>query len=112
MNEDLSLLGPPAILVGILNGVGAWLKSIPKFPNNLIPVVLPVAGAIIYPFVFRMPDTGDAFLAGPDVTTFVKACYGFGIGLSAVGTHQAFTRIKSDSSVDTKPQTPIENETH
>lgn len=87
--EDLQLITPVAAIALGLNYLGMWLKNIPWFKDWWIPVFLPVVGAIVFPFIFQMPDIGDEFLAGPDIPLMTKIVYGMGMGFTAVGLHQA-----------------------
>lgn len=65
----------------------------------MIPMILPVAGAIIYPFIFN----SDA------VTIAVKAMYGFGIGWTAVGANQFVRQVTDGRSEDSaKPNPPLQ----
>lgn len=57
-----------------------------KIPNNDIPVILAVIGAVL-----------NAVVNGPSVETVV---YGAVMGLASTGMHQAFTRFVENTEID------------
>lgn len=79
MNEisDIVTLSPPLLLALVLNGVGVFLKKSPVV-DWLIPFILVVLGAAIYPFI-GLGEGG----------TVRQAMVGAAIGVMSVGMHQA-----------------------
>jgi len=77
MNE----IGGIGLLTALCNALGSILKGIPHFPDWLIPVALPLAGAIILPL-----------LQG---ATPKNAVEGFLCGSAAVGLNQAVRHVRA-----------------
>lgn len=94
MNE-ISQIGPQALLVAGLNILGWMFKQSP-IKNWLIPIILPIAGGAAAPFVI----TGDG------LTLAVKILYGFGLGWTAVGANQAWRQVTDGRRSDAEPPTP------
>ena len=108
---------PAVMLVLVLNFVGFAVKRIPKIPNWLIPILLPVVGAILFPFVGeRTAAIQAAHFPGAQL-----ALYGAGLGCAAVGLHQAMRQwlgreasvltggsgdTETISKTDVKPESP------
>lgn len=82
-------LTPPVLLMLVLNLFGLALKRVPAVPDWLIPLLLPVMGAIIHPFV---GDYSDLVKAARFPWVYM-ALYGFGIGWAAVGANQALRQF-------------------
>lgn len=83
--NDLSVSINPAhyaLLVLVLNGLGAALKAIPAVKNELIPVLLAGFGGLAH-----------GFLAG---WTPVGVLVGVAAGFAAVGGHQLLKSMKPD----------------
>ena len=90
MNEitDILKLSPPLLLVVALGCLGKVIKCIPKVPNWIIPIVLPIVGAILYRSIgtaFPLPWIAEVHSPG-----VVYAVMGFVLGSAAVGFHQAW----------------------
>ena len=66
------------IVVFILNGVGAFIKGIPKIPNWIIPIILLVLGVGAGIGVYGV--------------TFEGITQGAVAGLASVGVHQTVTQ--------------------
>lgn len=99
MNE-ITQMAPPVLLVTVLNGLGWCLKQSP-IKNWMIPMILPVAGAVIYPFIFESAT----------VTIAVKCMYGFGIGWTAVGANQFVRQVTDGRQEDSpKPNPPLQQQ--
>ncbi len=84
--QEINLnLAVAALVVGILNALGAALKAIPWVANHYIPFFLAVAGAIAYPAI--------------EGWSGLNVILGIGLALGAVGVHQVFQQganIKKD----------------
>ena len=93
MNEELNILTkltPVPLLVIGLNVIGLGLKKLPVIPNWLIPIALPVIGAIVYPFIGSMvPVPGIERLDYPCV---FYGLIGLVCGGIAVWGHQVVTQ--------------------
>lgn len=85
MNEFTDLLqsSPPVALALALNVVGLALKKAPV-PNWIIPLVLPVLGALLYPFIAEAGKVNFE-CRNPDVLLGV---HGAMIGAGSVGINQ------------------------
>lgn len=85
MNEltDLLQSSPPMALALALNVVGLCLKKTPA-PNWVIPLVLPVIGALVYPQIAE-PGKVNFECRNPAV---LLGIYGFVIGSGSVGLNQ------------------------
>lgn len=84
--ENILKMSPPFLLALVLTGFGKVLKATPRIPDWSIPYILPIIGAVIYPWV------ADAAMLTAKVShpTVLNALYGVGIGGWAVGLNQAF----------------------
>lgn len=95
---------PPVLLMLVLNGLGYVLKALEKVPNRIIPVILVVAGTVIYPFIGEWSSTVKA----ARFPAALMACYGFGIGLSAIGAYEGIrTLLTSGTSGTVTPIPPV-----
>lgn len=95
---DLNTLGqlsPPVLLMLFLNLVGYGLSKAPVLDNKWIPLILPILGGIVYPFI----GTIEASQRHPTVHLAIIGCI---IGGAAVGTNQLFRQLKGDSNQPTK----------
>lgn len=89
MNELLEV-APPVVLAVALNILGLVLKKSP-IANWLIPILLPVTGAVVYPFIsmpihYQVPSP-----------TVLMCVYGFIIGSGSVGLNQLFRQFTGAS---------------
>lgn len=85
MNEIMEIVqsSPPIALAIALNLLGLALKKSP-IQNWIIPLALPVAGAIAYPFIAESGKINFE-CKNPDM---LLAVYGFVIGSGSVGLNQ------------------------
>lgn len=81
---SLTNAAPSVILVLALNGLGLALKNMPFVPGWLIPIILPVVGAGVYPFVGEY----SPLVLKAQVPGLLMGLYGFGLGWVAVGANQ------------------------
>lgn len=103
MNEITDLLqsSPPVALALVLNVVGLALKKTP-LPNWIIPVALPVLGALLYPYI---AETGKVNFEcrNPEILLGV---YGALIGSGSVGLNQMLRQFLGRKEADEeKPST-------
>jgi hypothetical protein len=92
MNDLISFItnaAPSVILVLTLNGFGLAIKKVPYVPDWLIPLILPVAGALIYPFVGEYSPV----VLKAQIPTLLMGLYGFGLGWVAVGANQFWRQM-------------------
>lgn len=75
------------LVVGYIIKHATFLKWI---PNNDIPAILAVIGAIL-----------NAVVSGPSVETIV---YGALMGLASTGLHQAFTKFIENNTTETESE--------
>jgi hypothetical protein len=90
MNDLLDFLSvsPPIALAAALNGLGLALKKSPV-PNWLIPLLLPIIGAAVYPFLAE-PGKVNFECNNP---AMLHGIYGFIIGSASVGLNQMFRQF-------------------
>lgn len=86
--SQLSELSPPILLALALNLLGAFLKKSP-IQDWLIPFVLIVAGAIVYPTI---AEVGKVSFDVSNPVMF-NAVIGAVIGGASVGINQAFRQF-------------------
>jgi hypothetical protein len=104
VSTDLSFIinaAPPVILVISLNGLGWALRMTPKVPNWLIPLFLPVVGAVVWP---QIGDYSPVILKAK-MPWLLMSLYGFGLGWIAVGANQFVRQIMGHFWPET-PTTP------
>lgn len=88
--ELLTKLSPTVLVVIALNVFAQGWKRIPNLPNWVIPIVLPIVGAAIYPFVgCAVPVPGTEQSAYPWA---LHALIGAVCGGVAVWGHQVVTQ--------------------
>jgi len=80
MNE-IQDIGGIGLVTALCNALGSILKGIPHFPDWLIPVALPVAGAVV--------------LVSVQGATPKNAVEGFLCGSAAVGLNQAVRNVRT-----------------
>jgi prepilin signal peptidase PulO-like enzyme (type II secretory pathway) len=101
MNELTTLLqsSPPIALAIGLNLLGLALKTSP-IKNWLIPILLPVMGAAVYPFISEQGAINFQ-VKNPDA---LQAVYGFVIGAGSVGLNQMLRQFtgRKDENGDTQ----------
>lgn len=104
MDTDFSFVlnaAPPVILVVSLNGFGWALKFVPKLPNYIIPLALPIAGALLWPLI---GDYSPVILKAK-MPTVLMGLYGFGLGWVAVGANQTLRKLMEHFGPET-PEPP------
>jgi hypothetical protein len=79
--DDMNQIGGIGLVTGLCNALGSILKGIPNFPDWMIPVALPIAGAV-----------GLSLLQG---ATPKNAVEGFLCGSAAVGLNQAVRHVRA-----------------
>lgn len=101
---------PAVVLSGILVCMGYWLKKVPWLKDWIIPFILPLLGAIFYPFIAE---------ATPKLMTakfpfMQNVVYGAGMGAAAVWMNQIYRQFvgrkldsSSSSTDDSKTPLPI-----
>lgn len=89
--NTLSQLSPPVLLMLFLNLVGVGLNKSPIIDNKYIPLVLPITGGIVYPFIGII----EATQRHPIVHLAIIGCI---IGAGAVGTNQLYRQFKGDNT--------------
>jgi len=77
-------LAPHFALLIALNFLGYGLKKIKWFPNGLIPMVLIVAGAAVFPFIYELTEITHTAYNPRLYAVVLGAC----LGGAAVGFHQ------------------------
>jgi hypothetical protein len=99
MNDILTGIvnvAPPLALFAVLYAAGMILKAVPHIPNWIIPCVLPVLGAVIYPYVGEYSEVVKA----ARVPWAMMALYGFGIGWATTGANQALSQFKGRNETE------------
>lgn len=87
----ITKLTPVPLLILALNVLALGIKKVPKVPNWLIPIILPIVGAALYPFIGGMvPITGIESLSYPAV---FYGLIGFVCGGIAVWGHQVVIQL-------------------
>lgn len=89
--NTLSQLSPPVLLMLFLNLIGFALNKSPFIDNKYIPLLLPITGGILYPFI----GTIEATQRHPSVHLAIIGCI---IGGAAVGTNQLYRQFKGDNT--------------
>ena len=70
-----------AVVIAVVNGIGAVLKRIPEVPNRFIPLILAAAGSV-----------GMCMLTSWSQPNVIN---GIGLALAAVGIHQS-TKLRKE----------------
>ena len=84
-----------ALVLSVLNALGAALKATPGFKNHYIPFVLAVLGGVAYPAI--------------EGWSAINVMLGLGLALGAVGVHQVFQQgasIKNELPISKPPSDP------
>lgn len=97
---DLIQSSPPVALALALNVVGIGLKRT-AIPNWIIPLALPVIGAVVYPMIAE-PGKVNFECRNPAVLLGV---YGFVIGSGSVGLNQMLRQFLGRNDSEEKQQT-------
>ena len=92
---DILQASPPLALAVALNVVGEALKRSPV-PNWMLPLILPLLGALAYPFIAEAGKVNYE-VARPDV---LLGIYGFCIGAASVGLNQMFRQFLGRRGAD------------
>lgn len=107
MNDLTSITGatPAVALMIVLNGLGFILKAIPQIPNKLIPLVLFLLGAAVYPTIGN-------YHAATHTPWPLMSVYGAGIALAAIGLFESGrTLLLKDSPAVPTTTTTTETKT-
>ncbi len=102
---DVTKLAPPIALALCLNVLGFAVKKLPRIPNDLIPIILALAGGVAFPFIAETGDISPA-VANPVAMNVV---YGICIGGLSVSMNQVwkvFQRLQGKGNGDTKTSIP------
>lgn len=96
---ELLQASPPIALAIALNFLGLALKKSP-LANWMIPLVLPIAGAVVYPFIAE-PAKINFECKNP---MLLMGVYGFAIGAGSVGINQMLRQFlgRKNGSGDTE----------
>jgi len=86
--EEILKLSPPLLLIVALGCLGQAIKTIPKLPNWIIPLVLPLVGAATYSLIG--PAYPLPWIDKVEYPFIVYGMIGFICGSATVGFHQAW----------------------
>jgi hypothetical protein len=104
--QSITSLGPIPLLVAACNLIGLAVKKSP-IGDRWIPVLLPIVGAVCYPFI---TGEADANVRHP---MLFNALLGAVIGGSSVGVNQMFRQFlggngkENDTQHHEKPNPPV-----
>jgi hypothetical protein len=105
MNEIKSVLefGPLVLLTVALNVLGLLLKRIDWHPDKLIPITLPIVGAVVW--IFLGESAPVSWIKSAQHPHVVYALVGFVAGGLAVWGNQVLRQVTSAKSEPEGPTT-------
>ena len=101
--EEFTDLGPAGGLAVALFMLGLLLKSTPKVPNWVIPLVLPAVGAGVYPCI------ADYSVMNTPNPAVMSVMIGFFIGAGPIAVHQSWRQFQGRKDDGEPEQSEIED---